>query len=50
MVSNNELADYLPTGAVAGATDDILLDHSLAKTLSYRWLVFAVLAGGYILV
>ncbi len=50
MTITNELADRLPTGAVAGATDDILLDHRLAKTLSYRWLVFAVLASGYILV
>lgn len=50
MASNNELADYLPTGTVAGAADDILSDSSLDKALRYRWLVFSVLAGGYILV
>jgi sugar phosphate permease len=47
---SNELTDRLPTTPALDPSNGTVLDNSLDKTLRYRWLIFAVLAGGYILV
>jgi sugar phosphate permease len=47
---SNELINQLSTTPALDPSNGTVLDNSLEKTLRYRWLIFAVLASGYILV
>lgn len=42
MTTNNELAECLPAGTLG--------DNSLDRTSHYRWIIFSILACGYVLV
>lgn len=50
MPPSNEQTDHLPTATGAVSSNENSDNVTLVKTVRYRWLIFAILSGGYILV
>ncbi len=50
MPLSKEQTDHLPTATGAVSSNENADNDALVKTVRYRWLIFAILSGGYILV